>query len=152
MDEYQRQVGGPSISPQGREMQQEPSIAQLLSNLLGDAQTLVRKEFTLARVEIANEIDRARQGAIALGIGAGITAAGLLFLLFTLVYLISDLADLSLWVSYLIVGAPLTIIGVFALVVGMRRVQQVDPVPHETIDSVRKDVEWLKEPNRSDKI
>lgn len=129
----------------------EPSIAQLLGDLVGDAQTLIRKEFELARQEVTSEIDRARQGATVLGIGAGIAAIGGIFLLLMVVYLFVEIFNLPFWLSYLIVGGVLAIVGAVMLVSGLNRLKQVDPVPRETIDSVRKDVEWLKEQNPSDR-
>jgi hypothetical protein len=68
-----------------------------------------------------------------------------------LVHLVQDLTGLSLWVSYLIVGGLFAIIGGLLLMRGIKRMQDVDPVPRETIESVRKDVQWIKEQNPSDK-
>lgn len=132
-------------------VREEPSIAQLLSNLVADAQTLFRKELDLARTEVTTELNKARDGAIALGIGAGILAIGGLLLILMVVHVLIDVAGLAPWVAYLIVGGLLTIIGGIALYMGLQRVRQIDPVPHETIDSVRKDVEWLKEQSPSDR-
>jgi hypothetical protein len=123
----------------------EPSIAQLLSGLLADGQTLIQKELTLARQEVADTLSTARQSAIALGVGASIAAAGSLLLLFALVYGVADGFNLPLWLSYLIVGAILLVVGALALISGVNRLKQVRPVPSEAIDSVRKDLQWLKE-------
>jgi hypothetical protein len=51
----------------------------------------------------------------------------------------------------LIVGAIFAIGGGLLLKQGMKRIQDVDPVPRETIESVRKDVQWIKEQSPSDK-
>jgi hypothetical protein len=130
----------------------EPSIAQLIGDLVADGQTLIRKEFELARTEITDELSKARQSAITLGLGGGLAAVGGVLLLLMLVHLLSDLFGLPLWVSYLIVGGILAVAGGLLLNAGLNRIKQVDPVPRETIESVRKDVEWLKEQNPSDKI
>lgn len=129
----------------------EPSIAQLLGNLIADGQILVRKEFELARQEISLEIDKVRQGAISLGIGIGIVSVGSLFLLLALAHGLAALFNIPLGLGYLIVGLVMAIIGGVLLVTGSNRLKQVDPIPHETIDSVRKDVTWLKEQSPSDK-
>ncbi len=139
----ERMVDRPSTS--------EPSIAELIGGLVADAQTLVRKEVDLAKAEVRNEINKAQQGAIALGIGAGIAVLGGIFLLLMLAQLLVAWFAIPLWASYLIIGAVLLIGGIAALAQGRSRLKQVDPVPRETIDSVRKDVEWLKEQNPSDK-
>jgi uncharacterized membrane protein YqjE len=131
---------------------EEPSVAQLLGSLIGDAQTLVRKEVELATQEVKNEIDKAREGAISLGIGAGIAGVGGIFLLLMVVHLLVEGLGLSYWLSYLIVGGAMAAIGIILLLTGTQRLKQVDPVPHETIESVKKDIEWLQKPNQSDKI
>jgi len=128
----------------------ETSVTELVSGLVSDAQQLVRKEIDLAKQEVSIEIGKLRQGAVALGIGAGMALIGAFLLAQMLVYLLNVLG-ISLWVSYLIVGGLFAAIGGILLMQGVNRMKQVDPVPHETIESVRKDVEWIKEQSPSDK-
>jgi len=111
----------------------------------------VRKEVLLAKTEVKAEIDKAKQGAISLGIGAGFAAIGGLLLLQMLVHFLVWAFGIPLWVSYLIVGGLLAVVGVVLLLRGKSRVSELDPVPHETLDSVRKDVEWIKEQTPSAK-
>jgi hypothetical protein len=130
----------------------ETSVTDLISGLVNDAQQLVRREIDLAKREVTIELDKVKQGAMALGIGAGAAIIGALLLAHMLVYLVQAVTGLSLWVSYLIVGAVFAIGGGLALMQGLKRMKEVDPVPRETIESVRKDVQWIKEQNPSDKI
>jgi hypothetical protein len=129
----------------------DQSLARLLGELIGDAQHLVRREIDLAKQEVRTEVDHAKQGAIALGIGAAITALGGVLLLLMLVYALHEGLNLTLWLSYLIVGGITAIIGAILLWQGINKLQHIDPVPHETIDSVRKDVEWISQQTTSDK-
>jgi Flp pilus assembly protein TadB len=129
----------------------EPSLAELLSTLVTDAQMLVRKEFALARREIMQEIEKTRQGAIILGIGAGILAIGGILLLVALVQGLVVWYGIPVWVSYLIVGGAFALVGGVMVMMGSGRLKQVHPMPEETIDSVRKDISWIKEQNPSDK-
>jgi hypothetical protein len=129
----------------------ETSVADLISGLVNDAQQLVHREIDLAKREVAIEVDKAKQGVVALGIGAGVATIGAFLLGQMLVYLVQTLTDLSLWVSYLIVGAVFALVGGLLLMQGIKRMKDVDPVPRETIESVRKDVQWIKEQNPSDK-
>jgi uncharacterized membrane protein YqjE len=122
----------------------EPSIAELMGTLVADAQRLVRKEIELARAELGDELRKARHAGIALGAGAAIAAVGALLLVITLVQLLIAWG-LAPWLAYLIVGGALTATGLLAVMGGLRRVQTVDPVPRETLDTVRENVAWLKE-------
>lgn len=129
-----------------------PSIAQLLGGIVEDAQLLVRREVDLAKQEVTNEINKVKQGATSLGIGIGLTAVAGIMLTLMLVYLLHEVVDLSLWVSYLIVGVVLGGIGAFLLMQGINRMKEVDPVPRETIETVKEDVAWIREQSQSDKI
>jgi hypothetical protein len=130
----------------------EGSISHLLSGLVADAQTLVRREIDLAKTEVAGELNKAKQGGILIGAGVGLAVVGGILLGHMLAHLLQDVFDISLWISYLVVGALLTLGGVLLLRQGAARMSTINPVPQETIDSVRKDVEWIKEQNPSDKI
>ncbi len=123
----------------------DASIARLMGELVADAQHLIRKELELARQEVKVELDKGKQAAISLGIGGAIVAAGGLLLLFMLVHLLSAVFVIALWISYFIVGGILLIIGLVVLQMGRSHANGIDPTPHETIDSVRKDVEWIQE-------
>lgn len=127
------------------------SIAELVGGLIGDAQTLVRKEVELARQELAIEANKAKQGAVTMSAGLGAAVIGGILLGHSLALLLQDLVGLALWVSYLIVGAVLAIVGGLLFRRGSGRLSDVDPVPRETVDSVRKDVEWIREQSTTDR-
>lgn len=144
---YERERAPEAQQPTG----EETSIARLMGELVADAQHLVRKEVELARQEVRVEVNKAKQGAISLGAGGAVAAVGALLLVLMVVHLLVAVFGIALWISYLIVGALLAIIGGIMLQVGRSRLNKIDPTPHETIDSVRKDVEWIKEQNPSNK-
>ncbi len=118
----------------------EASITELFSEILVDAQTLIRKELSLARQEFADTLKTARQSAVLLGAGAGVLAVGGLMLVFALAHGIAAGFDLPLWLAYLIVGAIMAIIGGAVVASGVNQLKQVNVVPNETIDSLRKDL------------
>lgn len=121
----------------------ERSLADLTKQLSEQAATLARKEIELAKAEMAIKAKR-------LGIGAGAFGAAAVVGLFALgavtATLILALATaLAPWLAALIVAAVYAAIaGVLALV-GKRRVEAgTPPIPEETVDSVKEDVEWTK--------
>jgi hypothetical protein len=130
----------------------DASVSELISGLVNDAQQLVHREIDLAKHEVAIEVNKVKQGAVALGIGAGLAVIGALLLGHMLVYLVQSLTGLSIWVSYLIVGGLFAIGGGLLLMQGLKRMKDVDPMPRETIESVKEDIQWIKEQNPSDKI
>lgn len=129
---------------------QDPSIATLLGEVVTDAQSLVRGELELARAEVRDEIRHARKGLMELTLSGVVMAIGALMLVMMVVQLLA-VFGLELWVSYLIVGAVLTGFGYLRFKGAEKRIADIDPVPHETIDSVRKDLKWIRQPTPSDR-
>lgn len=125
----------------GKVQDDSKTVARLLGEVVADAQHLIRREFDLAKHEVRLEVDRARKGAIALGAAIAVLAAGGLALLFTAVYLLYELLDVSLWLSYLIVGIVMLVIGAGLLLWGRSKLQKLDPVPQQTLEETQKDVQ-----------
>jgi hypothetical protein len=122
----------------------EPSLATLVGGIISDVQQLVKQEIALARREMTDELNKTKEAAISIAIGGGVALLGVLLLCLMLVYLLVDVAGLSHWLSFLIVGGGLLIIGVALLFVGKARADQVRLVPKQTAETMRENVQWLK--------
>jgi uncharacterized membrane protein YqjE len=125
-------------------------IGELLKQLSEETTTLVRQELDLAKAEMAQKGKQAGMGAGMFG-GAGVTALlGLAAL--TAAAIVALDAAMRLWLAALIVGLLwLAVAGVLALQ-GRRKVQAATPpVPQQTQESVKEDVEWAKTRARSGK-
>lgn len=147
-----------SSSPQARlneaaetAQAESKTVARLLGEVVGDAQHLMRKEFEMAQYEIKHEINRAIKGAVSLGVGISVTAVSGILLLFMLVYLLADILTLQLWLSFLIVGGVVLVIGAILLAWGASQMRKFDPTPHQAIENARKDAQWIQEQKPSSK-
>jgi uncharacterized membrane protein YqjE len=118
-------------------------IAELLKQLSEETTTLVRQELELAKSELAQKGKQAGMGAGMFG-GAGATALLGLAALTAAAIAAFDSA-MPLWLAAVIVGLVwLAIAGVLALQ-GKRKVQAATPpLPQQTQESVKEDVEWAK--------
>lgn len=122
----------------------ERPVGDIVKDATAQAQTLVRQEIELAKVELSEKGKRA-------GIGAGMFGGAGLFGLFAFGALTAafigavDLA-MPFWAAALIVAAVYgAIAGVLALT-GKNKVQSATPpVPEEAVDSVKEDVAWTKQ-------
>jgi uncharacterized membrane protein YqjE len=139
------------MSPDGHEPQPElrdHSIGELVKDLATETSTLVRQEIELAKAELTDRGRRAGKGAGMLGAGA---AVGLLALGALTAVLIAAL-DLAMqtWLAALIVTVVYAAIAGVLIQIGRKQVQEAaPPVPEETIDSVKEDVQWAKTRMRS---
>jgi uncharacterized membrane protein YqjE len=118
-------------------------IGDLFKQLSQETTTLVRQELGLAKAEMAQKGKQAGVGAGMFG-GAGVAAVlGLAAL--TAAAIVALDAAMRLWLAAVIVGLVwLAVAGVLALQ-GRRKVQAATPpVPQQTQESVKEDVEWAK--------
>jgi hypothetical protein len=131
----------PQQQADGRE---ERSTGELVQQLSEQVSRLVREELRLGQLELAHKGKRA-------GIGAGLFGAGGLLAAYGVAALIAGLTlllalALPAWAAALIAGgALLALAGVLALL-GRGQVRgATPPLPRQTIDSVKADVDEVKE-------
>jgi hypothetical protein len=122
---------------------QERSAAELVKQLSEQVSVLVRDELKLAQLEMTRKGKRAGMGIGILG-GSGLTALyGLGCLIACVILAISG--ALAAWLAALIVGAVLLAVAGVAALIGKGRLQRATPpVPEETVNSVKADVEEIK--------
>jgi xanthine/uracil permease len=119
-------------------------IGDLLGDLGGQVSTLVRKEIDLARVEVTTGVGRMSRGAVMAGAGGAILYAGVLVLLGAIVLgLIA--AGLDAWLAALVVAVVVLVIGAIVTSTGVKQIQNSNVAPTQTAESVREDVEFVKE-------
>jgi Putative Actinobacterial Holin-X, holin superfamily III len=130
----------------------EPTLAQLVSELVNDAKLLLRQEVALAKHEIRAEVRKSKVALISLGTGVGMAALGGLLLIIMLVHLLNALSELPLWMCYGIVGGVCAIAGIALLYTGKKRMASIEMVPQQTVETMRENVRWIKEKAISDRI
>jgi hypothetical protein len=123
---------------------QERSTGELVKLLSEQVSVLVRDELKLAQLEMTHKGRQAGVGAGMLG-GSGLTAMyGVACLLACAIIALAGVV--AAWLAALIVGAALLAAAAVAALVGKGRLQKVTPpVPEQTADSIKTDVEVIKE-------
>ena len=127
------------------ELKQERSIGELFGQLSQDMTLLVRQEIQLARTEMSDKISRLTSNLISVAAGGFVAYLGGLALVAAVILALRDLANISLAVSALIVGAVLAIIGWVMLQRGLKEMKRVDLAPRRTVETLKDDVQWAKE-------
>lgn len=120
----------------------EKSLGQLFSELTSDLSTLMRKEVELAKVETKEEVARAGKAGGMLGGGAFAGYFALLFLSFALAWLLDEWMHTAL--AFLIVGLLYAAVAAVLVMQGRTRLQSVNPVPQQTVETLKEDVQWAK--------
>jgi hypothetical protein len=122
---------------------QTESLGGLIRGILMDLRTLIREEIDLARVEIRDQVTRARAAAISFGIAAGALLFGAIFLLIAVAMGIADLLNWPVWAGFLVVALLLAIGGYVTMASGRRQLRTVHAVPEETVTTLKENSEWI---------
>lgn len=122
---------------------QSPSVAELVKRLSEQTSRLAHQEVELAKAELALKGKRFGIGAGMFG-GAGLFGFFALGALTTAAILALSLAVAG-WLAALIVAGVLGMIAGMVALVGTRKVVQAGPpVPEQTVESLREDVEYTR--------
>jgi hypothetical protein len=123
-----------------------PSLTNLVSGIIGDAQALFKQQLALFRTEVKQDIKRTKQALVALVSGLALLTVGAALLCFMLVYgLNAAFPDLPLWGCYGIVGGVFTLIGGIAFYSAVRQFQEFNPLPDESAQALKENVQWISQ-------
>jgi len=130
---------------------EEASTTGLLRGIINDISDLIRQEVRFAKTEIKTDLRKTREAVTVLALGAGTAVLGVLLLALMLVFLLhwlsspagTDLGAIPLWGCFGIVSAVLLVAGGVLGWMGYKRMQSFNPLPDETAQSVKENVEWI---------
>jgi hypothetical protein len=136
------------------EVQASPdqSTTSLVKGIISDFGDLIRQEVRFARAEVKADLQKTTEAATVLAIGVGTLALGVLLLAVMLVYLLYWLANqsgtdpannLPLWACFGIVSAIFLATGSALTWLGYRKFESFNPLPDETAQTVKENVEWI---------
>jgi uncharacterized membrane protein YqjE len=138
-----------SSEPRADELRERP-VGELLKQLANETTTLVKQELELAKAEMREKAGKAGPGVGMWGV-AGVT--GLLALGSLTAFLILALdGAMPNWLAALIVGLVYAAIAGFLYLRGKQRVEEAgSPIPEQTVETLKEDVQWAKHPTTSAK-
>jgi hypothetical protein len=125
----------------------EPSMASLVSGIVSDTQTLIKQEVALARSELKEEIHKAIQAGVSLGIGVGFLAVGGLMLLFMLAHLLNwamGFDPCARFAGFGIIGGVAVVVGIGLLLYAKSRAEDINVVPPRTAETMKENAQWIK--------
>jgi len=126
----------------------DQSIGELVASLSRDLSTLVRQEIELAKVEMSDKAKKAGKGAGMFG-GAGVAGHLALIFLSFMAFLILD-AWMRDWLAALIVTLVWAATAAVLALRGREELRKLGgPVPEQTKETIKEDIEWAKNPKRS---
>jgi uncharacterized membrane protein YqjE len=118
------------------------SLGELFGNLTSDLSALMRSEMELARVELKEEAAKAGKAAGLLGGGALAAYLALTLLAFAAAWGLAEVVDAG-W-AFLIVGLVVGAIAAAIALKGRERLNAVEPVPEQTMETLKEDARWAR--------
>jgi Putative Actinobacterial Holin-X, holin superfamily III len=121
----------------------ERSLPELLKQLSQETTHLLKQEIELAKAEVSEKGRQAGKGAGLLGTAAviGLGAVGAL----TACFILALNAVMPAWLAALIVAVVYGAIAGILAMQGRNRIKQATPpVPEQTVETLKEDVQWAK--------
>ncbi len=119
-----------------RMRKEDSSLGELLGDLTDEVSTLVRQEMALARAEVSQKSSRLGRDAGYLAAGGLVAYAGFLAILAGIIVGLAA-AGLAWWLSAVLVGIVVAIVGYFLIQKGLDGFKRTDLTPRQTIESLR---------------
>jgi hypothetical protein len=126
----------------------EQPVGELVRELSAQMSELARKEVDLAKAELT---EKGKQAGLGAGMFGGAGVAGLLALgALTACLTLVLTTFLVPWLAALIVTLAWGAVAAVLALQGRERVREAAPAaPEQTIETVKEDIEWAKNPTRS---
>jgi len=137
---------GTGVRPEGEHAAERPdgrSLGHLIRELTKESAALVRAEVALAKAELGEKLTDVQRSVSALASGAVVLMVGLVWLA------AAGVAALALvwplWLSALVVGGAVALIGIFLLAGGKRGMSAEKLTPSRTVASLKETGTMAKE-------
>jgi len=118
------------------------SLGQIIQDIVQGLENMLDAEIRLARAEILQKTGQVKHASVFLGIAAGAGLLGAACFVTTCIAALNLV--MPLWLAALLVGIGLMIVAGGAFALGRNRMEEVDPVPRQTVQTLREDLEWAK--------
>jgi hypothetical protein len=122
----------------------ERSLGELFADLARETGTLVSREVTLARTEMTEKATAVGKDIAFLAVGGLVAYAGLLAII-AAVILVLAANGVPLWVSALLVGLVIAVVGYVLVQRGLAALKRQDFAPRQTLQTLKDDTQWAKE-------
>jgi hypothetical protein len=123
--------------------EQQRPLGELFSELVHETTSIVKNEIVLAKTEMTAKATSAAKDAAMIGVGGAVALLGAIALLAAVIAGLSMV--MPVWLAALIVGGVLCAIGGALTMGGLKKLQHLDPVPRQTVETLEENKRWLRE-------
>jgi hypothetical protein len=127
---------------QQRMAKEDRSLGDLFAELAGETGTLVRQEVALAQTEIVHKATKAGKNVGYLVVGGAVAYAGVLAIIAGVIILLANF--MPAWLSAIVIGLAIAAAAYFMISSALAELKKTDPMPRNTIETIKEDAKWLK--------
>ena len=129
--------------------QRDRPVGELMGELAQQTSTLVRQELALARAELMDKGRTAGLGVGLIGGGGGVALFAFGALTASLILFLDEV--MAAWLAALLVAVVYAAVAAVLALRGKQRIEEsTPPVPEQTVETLKEDVEWAKTQARSE--
>jgi uncharacterized membrane protein YqjE len=122
--------------------QSERSVPEVLQDIIGNVQEILRSEVQLAKTELKEEAAEAATPIMTMGVGLVLAAYAVGLLLLAAVFGLTTI--MATWSAALLVGAVVAIIAVLLINTGLGGLKRINMKSERLIASLQENVRWVK--------
>ena len=124
-------------------MAEERALSDVLQDILRNVQDMVRFEIRLAKTEIREEVSKTVTPSVWIAAGTVGAVSAWIFLLWTLVYALAT--RMPMWAATLVIAVVMAAAATVLILGGVQRARRIQPMPYRTVESVKENLEWMKQ-------
>jgi len=127
---------------------QDTSVTALVSGIVHDAQELLRQQLELFKHEVKEDLRKTREAALMMAAGGGVAVIAIMLLSLSLVFLLEWAfhPNLPLWACFAICGGVFAVAGAGLLYAGKAKFDSFNPLPDESAQALKENVQWITKP------
>lgn len=122
--------------------QRERSVPEVVHDIIGNLQEILRSEFKLAKTELKEDAAEAARPIMILGVGLLLTVYAVGLLLLAAVYALAMIT--TMWSAALLVSAAVAIVAVVLINWARSGLKRVSVKPDRLIASLQENLRWAK--------
>ena len=123
-------------------VKEERSLGDLFADLASDTGTLIRQEVALAQAEMTHKATKIGKNVGFLVAGGAVAYAAALAMIAGIIILLARF--MPAWAAAIVVGLVIGVAAYFVITSALARLRSVDPVPRNTVETIKEDAKWLK--------
>ncbi|HSQ55689.1 MAG TPA: phage holin family protein [Gemmata sp.] len=118
------------------------TLTALVTGIVDDVHSLVRQQVEMLQAEVKEDFRRSKRAAEFGALGIVMLTVGILGIIAAGVYFLHEHYQLSMWVSWGIIGGCFLIVGAALAITSYVMLERFNPLPDKTFNALQENLTW----------